>query len=70
MIIGGGGGFWPGKVTKGVLFHQDNAPAPKAVFAMAAMHVCGFELVDCPPYSPDLAPSDYFLFPNRKKTLG
>ena len=25
---------------------------------------CGFELVDHLPYSPDLAPSDYFLFPN------
>jgi histone-lysine N-methyltransferase SETMAR len=22
------------------------------------------------PYSPDLAPSDYFLFPNLKKWLG
>ena len=26
-----------------------------------------FELVDHPPYSSDLAPSDYFLFPNMKK---
>ena len=32
--------------------------------------VTGFELIDHPPYSPDLAPSDYFLFPNMKKTLG
>ena len=36
---------------------------------MAAVHDCGFELVDHPPYSPDLAPSDYFLFPNMKKHL-
>ena len=52
---------------KGVLFHQDNAPAHKSVVAMAAVRDCGFELVDHPPYSPDLAPSDYFLFPNMKK---
>ena len=55
---------------KGVLFHQDNAPAYNSVVAMAAVHDCGFELVDQPPYSQDLAPSDYFLFPNMKKPLG
>ena len=33
---------------------------------MAAVHDCGFELVDHPPYSPDLAPSYYFMFPNMK----
>ena len=53
----------------GVLFHQDNAPAHKSVVAMAAVRDCGFELVDHPPYSPDLAPSDYFLFPNMNKHL-
>ena len=52
---------------KGVLFHQDNAPLNKSVVAMAAMPDCGFELVDQPPYSPDLAPSDYFLPPTWKK---
>ena len=57
----------PGKLTKGVLFHQDNAPAPKSVVAMAAVRDCGSELVDRPPYSPDLGPTDYFLFPNMKE---
>ena len=59
----------PGKLTKGVLLHQDNAPAHKSLVAMSAVHDCGFELIDHPPYSPDLAPSDYFLFPNLKKHL-
>ena len=36
---------------------------------MAAVHDCGFELVDHPSYSPDLAPSNYFLFPNMKIQL-
>ena len=34
---------------------------------MAVVGDFGFELVDHPPYSPDLAPSDYFLFPAWKK---
>ena len=29
----------------------------------------GFELIPHPTYSPDLAPSDYFLFPNLKKDI-
>ena len=57
--------------TDGVLFHQDNDPTHKSEVAVAAVLDCGFELVDHPPYSPELAPSDYFLFPNmKKKTLG
>ena len=49
-----------------VQFHQDSAPAHMFVVAMAAVHDCGFELADHPPYSPDLAPSDYYLSPNMK----
>ncbi|XP_066257540.1 histone-lysine N-methyltransferase SETMAR-like [Euwallacea similis] len=30
----------------------------------------GFELFPHPPHSPDLAPSDYFLFSNMEKWLG
>ena len=59
----------PGKLTKGVLLHQDNAPALKSLVAMSAVHNCGFELIDHPPYSPDLATSDYFLLPNLKKNF-
>ena len=55
-------------MTKGVLFHQDNAPVHKPVVAMAAVRDCGFKLVDHPPCSRDLAPSDYFLFPNMINT--
>eukprot|EP00106_Octopus_bimaculoides_P014641 XP_014782083.1 PREDICTED: thymidylate synthase-like [Octopus bimaculoides] len=54
----------PGKLTKGVLFHEDNAPAQKSLVSMAGVHHCDFELADHPPYTPDLAPSDYYLFPN------
>ena len=56
-----------GKLTKGVLFHQDNAPVHKSVIAMAAIHDCGFKLIEHPPYSPDLVPSDFHLFPKLKQ---
>lgn len=58
-----------GKLSKGVLFLQDNAPAHKSLIAMQKINEVGFELIDHPPYSPDLAPSDYYLFPKLKKNL-
>ena len=30
---------------------------------------CGFEILPHPPYSPDLALSDYYLFPKLKSVL-
>jgi len=33
---------------------------------MSAIHDCGFELVNHPHYSPDLALLEYYLFPNMK----
>ena len=38
-----------GKLIKGVLFPQDNALARKSVVALAAMHNCGFTLLNHPP---------------------
>jgi len=37
--------------------------------AISDIHDCGFELVDHPHYSPDLSPSDYYLFTKMKKFL-
>lgn len=48
---------------------QDNAPAHKSHVAMQKIRDLGFELLEHPPYSPDLAPSDYHLFPQLKKSL-
>jgi histone-lysine N-methyltransferase SETMAR len=59
-----------GKVTKGVLLLQDNAPAHNSNIAKLAVADCGYELLPHPPYSPDMAPSDYYLFPNLKLNLG
>ena len=60
----------PHLAKKRILFHHDNAPAHSSVVAMAKINALKFELFLQPPYSPDLAPSDFHLFPNLKKWLG
>jgi len=54
---------------KKVLFHHDNAPAHTSALAKAKLVALGYELLPHPPYSPDLAPCDFFLFPNLKMSL-
>jgi [histone H3]-lysine36 N-dimethyltransferase SETMAR len=60
----------PRLAKKKILFHHDNAPPHRSMVAVAKLHELGFQLVPHPPYSPDLAPSDFFLFPNLKNWLG
>ena len=55
-----------GKLTRGVLLLQDNAPAHKSQVAMTAAAECGFEILPHHSYSPDMAPSDFYLFPKLK----
>jgi len=55
-----------GKGTEGVLFLQDNAPAHRSLATQNKLAYLGFQYLDHPPYSPDLAPSDYHLFPGLK----
>ena len=56
------------KKKKG-LFNQDNAPYHKWIATMAKLHELLFELLPHPPYSPDLAPSNYWLFADLKRML-
>ena len=58
-----------GKLSKGVLLQQDNARVHTCRVAMDAVERNGYELIPHPAYSPDLAPSDFFLFPNLKKDI-
>ncbi|KAK8383386.1 hypothetical protein O3P69_019045 [Scylla paramamosain] len=58
-----------GKLTRGVFLLHDNGPVHKARRAQAALRECGFEQRNHPPYSPDLAPSDYFLLRQLKFSL-
>lgn len=54
---------------KKVLFHHDNAPAHSSGIVAAKLHELRYELLPHPPYSPDLAPCDFFVFPNIKTWL-
>lgn len=58
-----------GKLTRHVLLQHDNATPHSSAKTMAAIKDLGFELLPHPPYSPDLAPSDYWLFGSMKKPL-
>ena len=58
-----------GKLSKGVLLQQDNARVHTCKVAMDAVVRKGYELIPHPAYSPDLALSDFFLFPNLKKDI-
>ena len=58
-----------GKLSKGVLLQKDNARVHTCKVAMDAVERNGYELIPLPAYSSDLAPSDFFLFPNLKKDI-
>ena len=59
----------PGKLHRGILFHHDNAPAHSSRIVRDVLREFWWELLPHPPYSPDLAPFDYFLFPKLKEHL-
>jgi histone-lysine N-methyltransferase SETMAR len=43
--------------------------AYRALATQKELAYLGFQYLDHPPYSLDLAPSDYHLFPGLKKTI-
>ena len=49
--------------------HQDNAPAHTAVSVTRYLACLEWTVIPHPPYSPDLAPYDFFLFPTMKKKI-
>lgn len=51
------------------LLHQDNAPCHVTVPTLAKFGEWGIDLLAHPPYSPDLAPCDFALFPKLKQDL-
>jgi len=55
-----------GMLAKGVLLLHDNARVHTCKTSKDTIMTCGYELIPHAPYSPDLAPSDYYLFPNLK----
>jgi len=51
------------------LFHHSNAPAHTSALGKAKLVELGYKLLPHPPYSPDLAPCDFFLLPNLIRSL-
>ena len=58
-----------GQLAADVFLSHDNAPVRKSRVAQVTIHECKFKQLYHPPYSPDLAPSDYYLFRNLKTHL-
>ena len=55
----------PGKLYCGILFHHDNAPAHSCRIVRDVLREFQWKLLPHPPYSPDLAPSDFFYKTQR-----
>jgi transposase len=53
----------------GVLLLHDNARPHSAAAPVNLLNSWGWEILPHPPYSPDLASSDFYLFPKMKKHL-
>ena len=47
-------------------FHQDNAPLHNSILVIDYFTKMGIKTVRQPPYRPDLAPSDFCLFPKLR----
>lgn len=54
---------------KGVIFHHDNARPHTSLVTRQKLLRLGWEVMPHPPYSPDLAPSDYHLFRSLQNHL-
>ncbi|GFV25146.1 histone-lysine N-methyltransferase SETMAR [Trichonephila clavipes] len=54
---------------KGVVFHQDNARPHTSLVTCQKFLQLERDTMPHPPYSPDLAPSDYYLFRSLQKFL-
>ncbi|GFW48488.1 histone-lysine N-methyltransferase SETMAR [Trichonephila clavipes] len=54
---------WPEFANRrGVVFHQDNASRHTSVVTRQKLWELSWEVLMRPPYSPDLSPSDFYLF--------
>ena len=52
-----------------IILHHDNASSHTAHQTIEYLEQQNVEILDHPPYSPDLSPNDFFTFPKIKKKL-
>ena len=66
-------GMWKGgrdgNTDRDFVLQHDNASSHTAIITLAKIGESGIDLLAHPPYSPDLAVADYFLFPHLKSLL-
>ena len=55
--------------VRGIKLLHDNAPAHKSATVQEYLKESGLDVLDHPPYSPDLPPCDFWLFPRLKEML-
>ena len=61
---------WPALFKLGQWhFHQENAPVHNSILVTNYLTKMGMKTVPYSPYSPDLAPCDFWLFPKLKENL-
>ena len=56
-------------MEKRVDLHQDNAPAHNALFVKKCLANKNITVLEYPPYSPDRAACDFYVFPKIKSVL-
>ena len=59
----------PRTSVRGIKLLHDNAPAHKYTTVQEYLKESGLDVLDHPPYSPDLSPCDFWLFPRLKEML-
>ena len=59
----------PRTSVRGIKLLHDNALAHKSATVQEYLKESGLDVLDHPPYSPDLSPCDFWLFPRLKEML-
>jgi hypothetical protein len=54
---------------RSIMLHFDNAPVHNPVEARESLANFGFKRMEHPPYTPDFAPCDFFLFGAMKRAF-
>jgi histone-lysine N-methyltransferase SETMAR len=60
---------WSIMFVAGVLILHDNARPHASGAVSEILEKCGWQVLSHPPYSPDMSPPDFDLFPELKKSL-